>query len=169
MKRTKRILAALLTVALIVSISVIPVSAAGYPWTSMFSQFQVLRLGCEDRHAGFTIPLQTFLESYSTDWNDRIEEAGGRDGWYGEETALCLGEYQSLRHLSSDKVCGARTWSTIAGDMDDDSYSLVTIFSYDGCYIINATNDFPVEFCYYYYYGGNTFLSSPFYTTSSYV
>ena len=162
-------LSVLLVVILIVTVSVIPVSAAEYPWTAYFGQFQELRPGCRNTYAGFTIPLQTFLECYSDSWAEDIEDAGGRDGWYGDATALCVGKYQVAKGLSSDKICGRNTWAAIGHDMHDDTYTRVVIFSYDGCYIINATNGFPIEFCYYYYEGGNTYLSSPFYTATNIV
>lgn len=169
MKKTKRMLSVLLVIILTVTISVIPVSAAGYPWTSYFAQFRELRLGCRNTYAGFTIPLQTFLECYDPSWNIRIEEAGGRDGWYGDTTATCLGEYQEAKGLYSNNICESSTWARIAGDMDEDTYTRVVIFSYDDCYIINATNSFPIDFRYYYYVGGNTYLSSPFYTATNTV
>lgn len=167
MKKTRRILSVLLIVVLLVTISVIPASAAEYPWTSFFAQFQVLRPGCRNTYAGFTIPLQTFLGYYSESWREDIEGAGGKDGWYGDVTATCVGEYQVAKGLSSDNVCGRYTWIAIAQDLDLETYPAVYILSYDNGYIYNVSKNFPLEFRYYYYQYGEIYRSDPFFTISS--
>lgn len=165
MKMSKRTLVVLLAITLVVAFMVVTVSAADAPWPTRFSGFQVLRPGCRDTYAEYTIPLQYFLMSYSSSWNTDIVNAGGADGYYGEATSLCVGKYQGAKGLSSDKICGSGTWTRVGMDLLTEEYSTCVVFKRSGNYIINARKGTPIEYSYYYYMDGDIFLSQTFHTT----
>lgn len=167
MKRYNRVLCGILAVCLMVVLITVQVSAAGYAWVRLFSGFQTLSPGCGNTYAGYTKPLQMFLECYDSGWSTDIMNAGGVDGDYGDVTATCLGKYKIAKSLKLDKVCDASTWGCVGGDLNAVAYGDYMYFSYGSGDIIRANNSFPVKFQYYYLQNGNTALSGVFHTAYS--
>ena len=121
MKRIKRVFAVLLVMGIMVSMIVMPASAASVDWWDRFAVFPTLS---QAKNGGtkneYVCALQRFLGSYSTDFSNVLDEYGYPDGYFGNKTALAVEGYQQRKNLSVDRIVGPNTWRTIAAGFWDE-------------------------------------------------
>uniref|UniRef100_UPI004027F19B peptidoglycan-binding domain-containing protein n=1 Tax=Faecousia sp. TaxID=2952921 RepID=UPI004027F19B len=115
MKHTKRILATLMVMALMIVTLALPASAAGNSWGAEFSAFPTQSQNSYS--IGYTKAIQTFLCCCdSSEMLGLIMQGGGIDGIYGGKTAAAVKVLQKYS-TNADGICGPVTWRIIGNDL----------------------------------------------------
>ena len=118
MKLTQKFLSVALAVMMIVSVVIIPASAASSLWQNEFAKFPELYDG--SYAAGYIRMLQRFLYGYSNSTKSSIVAGGGIDGGFGGYTTAAVKSFQgNFADLSNDGRPGAKTWTKIAAVLLD--------------------------------------------------
>ena len=131
MKHTQKVLAMLMTAAILIATLAVPAAAAGNSWASEFSAFPTQSQN--NYSSGYTKAIQSFLCCCdSSEALTLILSGGGIDGIYGGKTAAAVKVLQT-GHTNPDGICGPLTWRIIGdsvmntGTMTEDNITYVTI------------------------------------------
>lgn len=159
MKQVRKTMVLALVVIMVMSIMVLPASAASlsYYVKMQFNHFQTVYYN--NQYSGYTVALQRFLQCYSPTYANILRNANkngnqGVDGWFGEYTYSALTEYQGAKGLDPDGWAGSDTWNKIANDLSEDTYADYKILSVNNKSVIGVyTDGYLPE--YFIYYDGN--------------
>lgn len=109
MKHTKRLLAFILTLALVCTMVVVPAAAV----TSDFYHFPLVKRAYGDRYMAATVAVQRFMMVYNSGFRARLAQHGGTDGYFGDESEAVTKDFQYMRSITSDGIVGSTTWLEI--------------------------------------------------------
>lgn len=165
MNRFKRFFALMLVLTMMVSVMVVPASAAlGAGWSAEFATFPVLRRSNSGSYPGYTKALQRFLMCYDDNFKRVLEQNGGIDGKYGGNTEDVVTAYQIAEGLSNDGVVGPGTWTQIANNLSiSENNAQRVIFSVRNQPVIRVDKIMYPTYTYLYYIE-NGRLGSVFHT-----
>lgn len=119
----KKTLALTLAVMMVMTVLVVPASAASDTWVGRFKKFA--NTSIDSFQTGYTKAVQSILLGYSDQTYTLISNAGGVDGWFGDSTKTAVQLFQdnetSISSSNSDygKVKSA-TWGAMADYMTAD-------------------------------------------------
>lgn len=163
MKMAKRLCALMVAFLMVVTVTVVPASAA----TSVFYHFPLVTESMGNSYMAAAVAVQKFLILYNGSYATRIIASGGTDGFFGSTSAAVTKLFQAGHGLTNDGKVGSNTWlkfESIMGKEEsiEPSFTLYylngnSVYSYDQKII-----GFPVSsgYCAYDQDGGYTV---PFY------
>lgn len=127
MKLTRKFLSMALAVLMIMSVLIIPASAASSLWQNEFAKFPELYEG--SYAAGYIRMLQRFLYGYSDKAHGEIVLDGGVTGIFDVHTTEAVKIFQGNTGLGKDGRPGEQTWRKIASVLLDDGVSYLQVKS----------------------------------------
>ncbi len=107
MKRTKRIVGLCVCMMLLVSLMVLPASAATNP---DFYHFPLVTKSMGNGYMSAAVAAQKFLLLYDPITYSRVKSSGGTDGFFGSGSANAAEYFQAAEHLGVDGKVGSLTW-----------------------------------------------------------
>lgn len=159
MKLVRKTTVLMLVVIMVMSIMVLPASAASlsHDVNLQFEFFDTVYYN--NQYSGYTVALQRFLQCYSQTYANILKNAEkngnkGVDGWFGEYTYSALTKYQGSHGLDPDGWAGSNTWKKIANSLSEDTYAAYKILSVNNKSVIGAFIDRGL-LDYFIYYDGN--------------
>lgn len=153
MNRFKRIFALMLVLTMMVSVMVVPASAAlGSRWSTEFATFPVLKRSNSGSYPGYTKALQRFLMCYNDNFRNVLAQNGGIDGKYGSNTEDVVTAYQIAEGITNDGFVGPGTWRQIASNLSiSESNAQRYIFSIRNQSVIRVDRIMYPTYAYLYY------------------
>lgn len=152
MKKWVRFCSMVLAVVFILSVSMIPASAAGIAYQNRFRAFRMVSIADSGFSTGYTKALQRFLQCFNAEYAVYLQNNGGIDGYFGPAVETLVKSYQPLKGLTADGVVGPDTWAEIAEDLEVASVNNAqTILSENGSPVIRILNNQDGTYSYLYY------------------
>lgn len=158
MKSIKKLMALVLTVMMIMTILIVPASAASSTWVARFQKFAPTNIN--SYQTGYTKAVQSILLGFprSKDW---IILGGGIDGSFGSRTEQAVKAFQEINNLVVDGRVGPATWGKMAERMQTSINEGDTVFTAVARDAITAKS-YGGAFDFYYHEEDDTVLGSKF-------
>lgn len=112
MKTIKRTLALALVMVMMASVVAFPAFAA----TSDFFHFPLVTRSMGNSYMAATVAVQRFMMVYDDGFESRLEQNGGTDGYFGDESEAVTKDFQKERGFTKsqqDGKVGSKTWTEI--------------------------------------------------------
>lgn len=152
MKSFKRALSLVLLLVMMVSILVIPASAASFAMVSRFRGFRQTSTG--NYISGYASAAQSFLLGYSGT-SSIIANSGGVDGMFGAKTAEAAAIFQRNQGLADDGIIGPDTWGAMGSYLSESTSGSTTTFRVGGRSAISAVYSSSTYNFYYHNTSGS--------------
>lgn len=149
MKAVKRVFASVLVMAVMMSMLILPASAAGANWSDDWDDyFQNFKLTYAGNYTtGYASAVQSILYG-CTVTKPYIERAGKVDGLFGTGTKDAVIAFQKDRGLKpADGMVGKDTWRAMANYMDEDTFRVLSADDREAISIKYESSLY--KFCYY--------------------
>lgn len=153
MKMAKKTMALALAVMIVMTIMVVPASAASATWVGRFKKFA--KTSIDSYQTGYTKAVQSILLKYNDATEDLVANSGGVDGLFGSNTKLAVEEFQDDTGIvdSDDTNYGKvndATWGKMAEVLYVPSSGNPTLFRMNGRTAITAKYSGGVYNFYYH-------------------
>jgi len=160
MKSFKKSLSFVLLLVMMVSIFVIPASAASPAMVSRFRGFR--QTSVVNYIAGYASAAQSFLLGYGPT-SSIINGSGGVDGIFGAKTAEAAAIFQRNQGLADDGIIGRDTWGEIGSYLSESTSGSTSTFRVGGRTAITAV--YSSSTYNFYYHNTNGTRGALFHTS----